>query len=91
MSPSRLELPVKGMSCASCVAKIERAVTRAFVYNSVLIPVAAGVLFPIAGVLLSPVLAGAAMASSSVSVVTNSLRLRRFQPGRCEAGTTRRT
>jgi Cu+-exporting ATPase len=52
----------------------------AFVYNTVLIPVAAGALYPIAGVLLSPVLAGAAMAGSSVSVVTNSLRLRRFQP-----------
>jgi Cu+-exporting ATPase len=52
----------------------------AFVYNSVLIPVAAGVLYPVAGILLSPVLAGAAMAGSSVSVVTNSLRLRRFRP-----------
>jgi Cu+-exporting ATPase len=52
----------------------------AFVYNSVLIPVAAGLLYPFAGILLSPVLAGAAMAGSSVSVVTNSLRLRRFRP-----------
>jgi Cu+-exporting ATPase len=52
----------------------------AFVYNSILIPVAAGVLYPFAGILLSPVLAGAAMAGSSVSVVTNSLRLRRFRP-----------
>ncbi len=51
----------------------------AFVYNSVLIPVAAGALYPFAGILLSPVLAGAAMAGSSVSVVTNSLRLRRFR------------
>jgi Cu+-exporting ATPase len=50
----------------------------AFVYNIVLIPVAAGVLYPIWGVLLSPVFASAAMALSSVSVVTNSLRLRRF-------------
>ena len=52
----------------------------AFVYNSILIPIAAGVLYPFAGILLSPVLAGAAMAGSSVSVVTNSLRLRRFRP-----------
>ncbi len=53
----------------------------AFVYNTVLIPVAAGALYPIAGILLSPVLAGGAMAFSSVSVVTNSLRLRRFRAG----------
>jgi len=52
----------------------------AFAYNVVLIPVAAGVLYPLFGVLLSPVLAGAAMALSSVTVVSNALRLRRFQP-----------
>ncbi|MGH2660468.1 MAG: HAD-IC family P-type ATPase, partial [Actinomycetota bacterium] len=51
----------------------------AFVYNTVLIPVAAGVLYPVAGILMSPILAGAAMALSSVSVVSNSLRLRRFR------------
>ena len=51
----------------------------AFGYNVVLIPVAAGVLYPIWGVLLSPILAGAAMAFSSVSVVTNSLRLKRWR------------
>jgi Cu+-exporting ATPase len=50
----------------------------AFGYNLVLIPVAAGALFPLTGWLLSPALAAAAMALSSVSVVTNSLRLRRF-------------
>jgi Cu+-exporting ATPase len=49
----------------------------AFVYNVVGIPVAAGVLYPITGHMLSPVIASAAMALSSVSVVTNSLRLRR--------------
>ncbi len=48
----------------------------AFAYNVVSIPVAAGVLYPIYGILLSPILASAAMAFSSVSVVTNSLRLR---------------
>jgi Cu+-exporting ATPase len=53
----------------------------AFIYNVVGIPVAAGVLYPATGMLLSPVLASAAMAFSSVSVVTNSLRLRGFQGG----------
>ena len=51
----------------------------AFAYNVVGIPVAAGALYPALGLLLSPVLASAAMAMSSVSVVTNSLRLRRFR------------
>lgn len=51
----------------------------AFVYNVVGIPVAAGVLYPVAGILLSPILASAAMTMSSVSVVSNSLRLRRVK------------
>jgi Cu+-exporting ATPase len=61
---------------------IEQNLVWAFGYNAVLIPVAAGVLYPVWGVLLSPILAGAAMAFSSVSVVTNSLRLKRWKPGR---------
>jgi Cu+-exporting ATPase len=52
----------------------------AFGYNALLIPVAAGVLFPAFGILLSPMLAAGAMALSSVCVVTNALRLRRYQP-----------
>lgn len=51
----------------------------AFVYNALGVPVAAGVLYPVFGILLSPVIAAAAMSFSSVSVIGNSLRLRAFQ------------
>jgi Cu+-exporting ATPase len=49
----------------------------AFIYNALGVPVAAGVLYPFFGILLSPIIAAAAMALSSVSVVGNALRLRR--------------
>jgi Cu+-exporting ATPase len=49
----------------------------AFVYNALGVPLAAGVLYPFTGLLLSPMIAGAAMSLSSVSVILNALRLRR--------------
>jgi cation transport ATPase len=51
----------------------------AFIYNLLGVPIAAGVLYPLFGLLLSPILAAAAMSFSSVSVITNSLRLRRVE------------
>ena len=48
----------------------------AFIYNVLGIPIAAGVLYPVFGILLSPMIAGAAMSFSSVSVIANALRLR---------------
>jgi Cu+-exporting ATPase len=62
------------------IAIIKQNLVWAFGYNAVLIPVAAGLLYPLWGILLSPMLAGLAMAFSSVSVVANSLRLRRWRP-----------
>jgi Cu+-exporting ATPase len=53
----------------------------AFIYNALGVPVAAGVLYPVAGILLSPIIAAAAMALSSVSVISNALRLRRVRLG----------
>jgi Cu+-exporting ATPase len=59
---------------------IKQNLFGAFIYNTLGIPVAAGLLYPFFGLLLSPLIAGAAMAFSSVTVVTNANRLRRFQP-----------
>jgi P-type Cu+ transporter len=50
----------------------------AFVYNALGVPIAAGVLYPVLGLLLSPIIASAAMTFSSVSVIANALRLRRL-------------
>jgi len=64
---------------AATMANIRQNLFFAFIYNAAGIPVAAGVLYPKFGVLLSPVVAAAAMSLSSVSVIANALRLRRIR------------
>jgi Cu+-exporting ATPase len=59
------------------VRNIHQNLFAAFVYNALGVPVAAGVLYPFTGLLMSPILAAAAMSLSSVSVIANALRLRR--------------
>jgi Cu+-exporting ATPase len=63
------------------VKNIQQNLLGAFIYNTLAIPIAAGVLFPVFGVLLNPMIAGAAMAMSSVTVVSNANRLRYAKTG----------
>jgi Cu+-exporting ATPase len=63
------------------VRNIKQNLFGAFIYNSLGIPVAAGVLYPFLGILLNPMVAGAAMALSSFTVVSNANRLRFFKTG----------
>ena len=58
---------------------IKQNLFGSFIYNTLGIPIAAGVLYPFFGILLSPMIASAAMAASSVTVVSNALRLKRFR------------
>jgi Cu+-exporting ATPase len=62
------------------VRNIKQNLFGAFIYNSLGIPLAAGVLFPLMGILLNPMVAGGAMAMSSLTVVSNANRLRLFKP-----------
>ena len=66
---------------AATMRNIRQNLMFAFFYNGIGVPVAAGVLYPVFGLLLSPMLAAAAMALSSVSVIANALRLRRVDLG----------
>ncbi len=63
----------------SVMTNIRQNLFFAFIYNALGIPIAAGVLYPVFGILLSPMIAGAAMSFSSVSVISNALRLRRLK------------
>ncbi len=76
--PSKVAVAIELSRAA--LRNIRQNLFWAFAYNAALLPVAAGVLYPLGGPLLSPVFAAAAMAASSLCVVGNSLRLRRFQP-----------
>ena len=73
-----------GLADAIAVSKatlrnIKQNLFGAFVYNMAGVPVAAGILYPVLGILMNPVIAGAAMAFSSLTVVTNANRLRLFK------------
>ncbi|HCM21137.1 MAG TPA: heavy metal translocating P-type ATPase, partial [Porphyromonadaceae bacterium] len=77
ISSDLLKIPRAITLSQATVRTIRQNLFWAFIYNLIGIPIAAGVLYPVSGFLLNPMIAGAAMALSSVSVVTNSLRLKR--------------
>ena len=76
LSSDLLRIPEAVRLSQLTIRTIRENLFWAFIYNIIAVPVAAGVLYPINGFLLNPMIGGAAMALSSVSVVTNSLRLR---------------
>jgi P-type Cu+ transporter len=80
MSGDLAKVPAALALSRATMANIKQNLFWAFGYNALLIPVAAGALYPINGMQLSPMLGAGAMALSSVFVLTNALRLRRFQP-----------
>ncbi len=88
MESSDITLMGGNLSAVATALDLSRATLRnirqnlfgSFFYNMLGIPVAAGILYPFSGILLNPMIAAAAMAASSVTVVSNALRLRRFQP-----------
>jgi Cu+-exporting ATPase len=76
---------LKGVAVAIDLSKatmrnIKQNLFGSFIYNTLGVPIAAGLLYPFFGILLSPIIASAAMALSSVTVISNALRLRGFKP-----------
>ena len=82
MGASIRGVPVAIELSRATVKNIWQNLFGAFIYNSIGIPVAAGIFYPVSGLLLNPMVAGAAMAMSSVTVVSNANRLRLWKPGR---------
>jgi P-type Cu+ transporter len=80
MSGDLAKVPAALAISRATMRNIKQNLFWAFGYNALLVPVAAGVLYPVNGMQLSPMLGAGAMALSSVFVLTNALRLRRFQP-----------
>jgi len=80
MKNDLLDVPAALRLGRKVLRRIRQNIFWAFAYNGVLVPVAAGVLYPAFGIVLKPELAGLAMAMSSVTVVTLSLLLKRFDP-----------
>ena len=88
LSSGRIGAAVDALAISRKVmGNIRQNLGWAFGYNVALIPLAAGALYPFFGILLDPMLAAAAMSMSSVFVVTNSLRIRRFRPPSSSATT----
>lgn len=81
ISSDLAKIPVALDLSVQTVRTIRQNLFWAFIYNIIGVPIAAGVLYPVCGFLLNPMIAGAAMAFSSVSVVTNSLRLKSRKTG----------
>lgn len=91
ISADLAKIPVAFRLAGMTVRTIRQNLFWAFIYNIIGVPVAAGVLYPVCGFLLNPMIAGAAMAFSSVSVVTNSLLLKRKRLQVSSYGATRVT
>ncbi|MDR1943311.1 MAG: heavy metal translocating P-type ATPase [Synergistaceae bacterium] len=84
MRSDLMDVPTAIALSRSTIRNIKQNLFWAFAYNTAGIPVAAGILYLFGGPLLNPILAAAAMSLSSVSVLTNALRLRRFRPNRAD-------